>query len=229
MVWENNLRKSLSLKFNFILLFGLLFYFPFQLRAESDTVKIPFNSYIPFEISPNSYKFELHDSKNNILKFDELKLKTFKFQKPGIIFLYPKSIHDHENGHDCSLIHLPDTIIIQIDNYKMEFIGNSFKLNRPIIKNRSTKGNYIEIKVNITDLYENTPIVLNYRKLYTAGIGTSIYGILDSNHTELKKGINTLRYNLDGICTMNSYIQFDFIDNVGKAHSISLPSPVKDN
>jgi len=27
---------------------------------------------------------------------------------------------------------------------------------------------------------------------------------------------------------MNSYIQFDFIDNTGKAHSISLHSPIKD-
>lgn len=205
-----------------------LFCISFQLNGQQDTIRIPLNSTIPFSISPNSYEFDLEIKKNKKIRLNSEKINAYKFNKPGISKIYPISTHKHSDEHDCSIIHLPDSIIILTDHYKMEFIDSTFKLNNPIIKNKDTKGNYVEIQVLVVETYKDIPIILENKKLFTAGIGSEIKGELDTSCILLKKGINTLRYHLKGICSMNSYIQFDFIDNVGKAYSISLNSPIKD-
>lgn len=196
-----------------------------------DTLKTALNSSIPFTFTPNTYNFDIEYKKNKKIRLDSEKMNQYIFKNPGITKIYPISIHKHEEGHDhdCSVIHLPETIIVLTDNYKMEFLNSTFKISNPILKNQSTKGTFVEIQVNVTGIEEQNTFNISNVRLYTAGIGTHIFGILDPNFTKLKKGINTLRYNLEGNCTMNSYIQFDFIDNVGKAHSISLHSPIKDN
>jgi hypothetical protein len=208
-------------------LFALLIFFSIDTQAQ-DTLKISLNGTIPFNFSPNSYEFDVEFNKNKRIRFDAKKMSTYIFKKPGITKIYPISIHKHDKDHDCSIIHLPDSIIILTDHFKMEFIDSSFKILNPILKNKDTKGNYIEIQILVTDTYKDIPIFLKNKELHTAGIGSDIRGELDANCIPLKKGINTLRYYLKGICSMNSYIQFDFIDNVGKAHSISLHSPIKD-
>jgi len=208
-------------------LFALLIFFSIDTQAQ-DTLKISLNGTIPFNFSPNSYEFDVEFNKNSRIRFDTKKMSTYIFKKPGITKIYPISIHNHDKDHDCSIIHLPDSIIILTDHFKMEFIDSTFKLNNPIIKNKETKDNYVEIQVLVSDTYQDYPIIIENKKLFTAGIGSEITGELAPNCIPLKKGINTLRYYLKGICSMNSYIQFDFIDNVGKAHSISLHSPIKD-
>lgn len=193
-----------------------------------DTIKNSINSTIPFIFTPNTYEFDIEIKKNKRIRFNSEKMLGYIFKKPGLTKIYPISIHKHTDEHNCSTIHLPDSIFILTDCYKMEFIDSTFKINSPIIKNKDTKGNFIEIQVNVTEIFNNMPIELKNTKLFSAGIGTEIYGELESKPYILKKGVNLLRYYLSGVCNMNSYIQFDFIDNVGKAHSISLNSPIKD-
>jgi hypothetical protein len=207
--------------------FTFLFVFSFQLQAQ-DTLRTALNGKIPFDFSHDSYEFDIEIKKNKRIRLNAEKMTNYIFNKPGITKIYPISSHKHIEGHDCSIIHLPDSIIILTDHYKMEFIDSTFKINNPIFKNKETKGNYVEIQVLVAETYKDIPIILEHKKLFTAGIGSEIKGELDTNCILLKKGINSLRYHLKGVCSMNSYIQFDFIDNVGKAHSISLNSPIKD-
>lgn len=203
-----------------------LLFIPILTNAQ-DTLKISYKGSIPFRITEDSYVFDLAFEDREKKRFDSKGIKNYIFDKPGIYKIYPISIHNHLKNHDCTLIHLPDSIVIYTDRFSMQFIDSTLKLKAPIYKNQSTKGNYIEIQVNVINTFDNSPIILFHRNLYSVGIGTKITGELDSNSMYLKKGINTLRYNLDGICNMNSFIQFDFIDNIGQAHPISLSSPVK--
>jgi hypothetical protein len=207
--------------------FTFLFIFSIQVQSQ-DTLKTSLNSKIPFDFTHDSYEFDVEIKKNKRIRLNAEKMSSYLFSKPGITKIYPISSHKHTDDHDCSIIHLPDSIIILTDHYKMEFIDSTFRMNNPIIKNKDTKGNYVEIQVLVTETYKDIPIILENKQLFTAGIGSEITGELDSNCILLKKGINTLRYHLKGVCSMNSYIQFDFIDNVGKAYSISLNSPIKD-
>jgi hypothetical protein len=228
--FSNKININLALIHKKAIFYIIFLVFVNKVNAQ-DTLKTALNSTIPFVFTPNTYNFDVEYKKNKKIRLDSEKMNQYIFKNPGITKIYPLSIHKHDEGHDhdCSVIHLPEMIIVLTDNYKMEFLDSTFKISRPIVKNQSTKGSFVEIQVNVIGFEEQNSFNISNIRLHTAGIGTNIIGTLDPNFTKLKKGLNTLRYNLEGSCTMNSYIQFDFIDNVGAAHSISLHSPIKDN
>lgn len=193
-----------------------------------DTIKVMYKSSFPIGFTKKTYDFDVVMNKNKKCRRGGEQMKEFVFDKPGFSTIYPITIHEHSENHDCTNIHLPEKLVFFTEKFNMKFIDSTFRLNSPIIKNQSTEGDFVEIQVFV-ECFNNSKIELQNFKLETAGIGTQISGILDSKYIKLKKGINTLKYNLKGICSLNSYIQFDFFDNANNPHSISLPSPIQNN
>jgi len=84
----------------------------------------------------------------------------------------------------------------------------------------------MEISVYL-EAYHVDSLAIRYREVSTSGIGTSIQGMLDRNITHLYPGENRLRYHLHGLCSYETYIQFDFLDPIGVIHAIGYPHLIK--
>lgn len=193
-------------------------------------IDIPLGDSVAFHQPLDHYEFSIENS-NYYYSFQDFRRK--KFDTPALYKIKTRhKEHNHSMQSRCyhpegEEIIVPETFFVNVDSVRIDFNPHSLKLAKPIYKNQSTEGNYLTVEAHIYNYYK-TPIAMNLSPVKTAGIGANIQAALDSSMTILANGTYILKYNLTGLCTEASYIQFDFIDHTGAIVPIGLTTPIKE-
>lgn len=204
-------------------IFFIILHFPI-LAYSQDTLVISYNDSIHLELRNSKFKFKIKEGQS-IIELNELSINNYQFKKNGLFLIYVESLDKHKHNEDCSHAVFPDSFFVYVDSIKMKFDPSSIQLSKPIVQNQSTEGIVLSINVEIEN-YFKTKITMNSNPIFSAGIGTNIIGNLDKEFHQLNSGKYKLKYNLSGLCSQPSYIQFDFIHHNGHIDPIALPNPI---
>lgn len=201
----------------------ILFFFN-NLIISQNSMTISYNEKINLGEVAKEFQFHVTgEFGNTILTGTEI--NDYKFANPGkyiIKLVTEKHLEDNKCDHDV----LPDSIIVNVSRVKMIFDGSKMTFSSPIRKNIDTQGIILSIPVSVNTFnHKSTSIVP--KVVNSAGVGTSISGVLLNDVSELKEGTYTFRYRLSGVVTENSYLMFDFMDSNKNIQSFSLKTPVK--
>ena len=195
---------------------------------SQDTIRLSYHEKLNFQSLENDYRFKI-TSIDFIAEIDQSQLNTFSFPHPGVYTIETTRKEDnnhHEHNEECNHNLFPNRFYVLLDSVDIQFHASSLRTSKSIVKNNETKGNVLFIDVDIISWNDKT-VKMPLDTVYSHGIGTQITGILDPQSYYLKPGRHTLQYNLSGICTMDSYIQFDFVKHNGTLVPVPLPHPVK--
>ena len=161
------------------------------------------------------------------------KLAEYVFSEPGKYTIElklntPAHKHDESSDHDehsCGGPSVPNTINVSVANAKVEFLFNEFKLKAPLVGG-TVQGNSLTIPV-IVKTFDGKEFNYSTTKVTTAGVQTTLIGVLDKQFTTLKPGKTTLQYALSGMVKSGTYIMFDFVDAAGNIQSHALTTPIQ--
>lgn len=162
---------------------------------------------------------------NNKIVFKGNTINNYVFEIPGDYYVKVNEFLDHKIDV-CSHKHLPENFIVNVAPYRINFIPTSLNISDNLIKNKDTNGikAYVDIQV---ETYDKSNLVMNTDIVKTAGIGTNIKAKLDDKFKNLKNGLHTVSFNLEGFSSQASYIMFDFLEPNGNIQSLALTNPIK--
>ena len=158
---------------------------------------------------------------DSLVKVDHL--EDYRFSMPGNYIL--RLIPDPQR-HYCSHDHHDTVYMLRIAPYSFTYRAETIRCSKPLRAKQSLENIEMEISVYV-EAYPRDSIAITHRSVTTSGIGTNIVGVLDNSITHLHPGENRLRYHLQGLCTHETYIQFDFTDPIGVYHPIGYPHLIK--
>lgn len=161
-------------------------------------------------------------------KIDGSKFSHHIFKTPGRyqIHLSPKSSEKMTTRtHHDEEYEGPKDFEIIVDSVRVIYDATSMKLSHPIYMAKETKDIILTIEATIENYYQR-PVLWDRSAIKTAGIETKIIANPIQSPNIYPLGKQILHYQLHGICTQNSYIQFDFADHNGTIIPISLTSPI---
>ena len=185
---------------------------------KNHDVMVSCNMPFSYLLSPD-VDWELTSATGNLIKKGKGDFVNEAFPVPGNYFLSIQKTHN-DNEESCDHDQYPSKLNITVSHNKMEFDWSTLKFSKNIIGGQSTKG----IKVTVSVLYSS---VENRNAVYehgfkTAGVNTSIVGVLKEKKIILKPGVNKIDFLLDGVAESGNYIMLDFKDLNGKVHSYTL-------
>jgi len=159
--------------------------------------------------------------RDSLVKIDHL--EDFRFSIPGnySMRLIPDPRHRY-----CDHDHHDSVYRLRIAPYILTYRAETITFSKPHRAMQDLNDIVMEISVYL-EAYHVDSLAIRYREVSTSGIGTSIQGMLDRNITHLYPGENRLRYHLHGLCSYETYIQFDFLDPIGVIHAIGYPHLIK--
>jgi len=207
---------------------------PFFIYCQ-DTVRISLNSKLNFETKELNYSFHFiyNGTAFNIMNQD---INDFEFKKPGIYRIETKKLNQKNRYFsklntqsiptNCGDAILPELFYVHVDSLNFIYNPESIYLTKPICINEPCEGNSMYIDIEVQNYY-NTLIFIPQTTVYSAGIGTSIVGILDSAHRKLMPGRHRIKYDLVGSATAPSFIQFDFY-NIPNYTPIGLKEKIRE-
>ena len=213
----------------------LFLLFPIFCKSQ-DTAHISFNSKLNYGEAKVNYSFHFSegDNEKTILNND---INQYFFKLPGLYRIETRStkskakffskLNPDQTNSDCNELILPPVFYVYVDSILIKYKAESINTTRPICKNNPTDSISLLIDVEITNYFQST-VSMDMTPIFSAGVGTEIIGKLSEKFKNLKPGLHTLQYNLSGIATMASYIQFDFRDYQGHTVPIGLKEMIKD-
>jgi hypothetical protein len=155
-------------------------------------------------------------------------LQSIKFDRPGEYRLsmhFDESIHSSHVG-ECFHPSIPETIKLVVSPFCLVFDFENLSFSTDIVGGKELSGATLVVPVKYSSYSGNT-IELPSLKMISAGVNTTIQGILKDEKTTLSPGLNQLTYSLNGSASKNSYIMFDFYDLTGAIQSYSFPTLIK--
>ncbi len=150
-------------------------------------------------------------------------LEDYIFSRPGDYHL--RLIPDPRHRY-CDHDHHDAVYRLRIAPYALTYRAETITFSKPLRAMQDLDDIVMEISVYL-EAYHGDSLAIRYRKVSTSGIGTSIQGMLDRSITHLYPGQNILRYHLRGLCSYETYIQFDFLDPIGVIHAIGYSHLIK--
>jgi hypothetical protein len=159
--------------------------------------------------------------RDSLVKIDHL--EDFRFSIPGnySMRLIPDPRHRY-----CDHNHHDSVYRLHISPYALTYRPETITFSKPLRAMQDLDGIVMEISVYL-EAYHGDSLAIRHREVSTSGIGTSIRGMLDRSITHLYPGENRLRYLLLGLCTSETYIQFNFLDPIGITQPIGYPHLIK--
>lgn len=198
----------------------LLFLFCITAQAQ-DKILIAYGNKINLGKVPNDVQFEIQGSE--LIRLRGNKINQYSFENPGN---YTIKVHDKKHQEsDCSRMHLPQEIIVEVSRIRMTF-DSALEFSSPIVKNVETQGIILKVPVLI-QTYDHLPVLLNRKPVASAGIGSNIMAHLKTEANQLYEGQYLLEYALSGVASENAYLMFDFVDANGQIQSIPVLTQVK--
>lgn len=147
-------------------------------------------------------------------------LATYSFNQTGaytISFTRLPHQHNHDGG-GCDHYYMPDQVIIQVNQQKIEFLSETLSTSKPIVGGQPTNGTTLTIQVKVTGTDVPMP-----QLIYSAGVETTIVATLNPSQATLSSGLHTLTYQLIGQGLPDSYISFNFPDANGHLSACVYP------
>lgn len=155
-------------------------------------------------------------------------LKNIKFNQPGNYFLsmrFDESIHTSHAG-ECFHPSIPERIKLVVSPFRLVFDFENLSFSTDIVGGKELSGATLSVPVEYSSYSGNT-MELPSLKMMSAGVNTTIQGVLKDEKTTLSPGLNQLTYSLKGSASKNTYIMFDFYDSTGAIQSYSFPTLIK--
>ena len=155
-------------------------------------------------------------------------LSSIKFDFPGEYHLsmhFDESIHSSHVG-ECFHPSIPETIKLVVSPHRIVFDFENLSFSTDIVGGKDMTGATLVVPVEYSSYSGNT-IELPSLKMMSAGVNTTIQGVLKNEKTTLSPGLNQLTYSLKGSASKNTYIMFDFYDSTGAIQSYSFPTLIK--
>jgi hypothetical protein len=155
-------------------------------------------------------------------------LSSIKFDLPGEYHLsmhFDESIHTSHSG-ECFHPSIPETIKLVVSPHRIVFDFENLSISTDIVGGKDMIGATLVVPV-IYSSYSGNTIELPSLKMMSAGVNTTIQGVLKDEKTTLSPGLNQLTYSLKGSASKNTYIMFDFYDLKGSIQSYSFPTLIK--
>ena len=150
-------------------------------------------------------------------------LEDYRFSIPGNYRL--RLIPDPRLRY-CSHDHHDSVYRLHIAPYALTYRAETIRFSKPFHAKQSLENMEMEISVYL-EAYHGDSLAIRHREVSTSGIGTNIVGVLDKRITHLHPGENRMRYHLQGLCSNETYIQFNFLDPFGLIHPIGYPHLIK--
>lgn len=213
------------MKRHLILVLFTLFYVGLNLSSvygQSSTVQCMYSA-LPMQIRMAEHQVLISSDygRDSLVKIDNL--EDYKFTFPGNYSL--RLIPDPRRRY-CSHDHHDSVYRLYIAPYALTYRAETIRFSKPLRAKLPLDNIEMEISVYL-EAHNRDSLAITHRFVTTSGIGTSIRGILDSRITHLHPGENRLRYHLHGLCSYETYIQFDFLDPLGVFHPIGYPYLIK--
>jgi hypothetical protein len=213
------------MKRHLILVLFTLFYVGLNLSSvygQSSAVQCMYSA-LPMQIRMAEHQVLISSDhgKDSLVKTDYL--EVYKFSLPGNYSL--RFIPDPRLRY-CSHNHHDSVYKINIAPYAFTYRAETIRFSKPLRAKQPLDNMEMEISVYL-EAHNGDSLAITHRGVTTSGIGTSIRGMLDSRIAHLYPGENRLRYHLQGLCSNETYIQFDFIDPLGFYHPIGYPNLIK--
>ncbi len=161
------------------------------------------------------------------------KLAEYVFNEPGKYTIELKlntSAHKHDESsdhdeHSCGGPSVPDVINLNVSSAKIKFLFEEFKLQTPLTGGL-VQDNILTMPI-IAETFDGKAFNYSATTVTTAGIQTTLVGVLDKQFTALKPGKTNLQYILSGMVKSGTYIMFDFVDACGNIQSHALTTPIQ--
>ena len=150
-------------------------------------------------------------------------LEDYRFSIPGNYRL--RLIPDPRLRY-CSHDHHDSVYRLHIAPYALTYRAETIRFSKPFRAKQPLENIEMEISVYL-EAFHGDSLAIRHREVSTSGIGTNIVGVLDNRITHLHPGENRLRYHLQGLCSYETYIQFNFLDPFGLIHPIGYPHLIK--
>ena len=150
-------------------------------------------------------------------------LEDYRFSIPGY---YRLRLLPDPHLRYCSHDHHDSVYRLHIVPYALTYRAETIQFSKPLRAKQSLENIDMEISVYI-EAFHGDSLAIRHREVSTSGIGTNIVGVLDNRITHLHPGENRLRYHLQGLCSYETYIQFNFLDPFGLIHPIGYPHLIK--
>lgn len=191
-----------------------------------DTIRISFNSHIELGEQSINYSFQISGkSFDKILKGKEI--NEFVFTTPGLYLVNIAQLEPHAKYFSkltCSHIYsndLPSKLFICVDSVSIKYNIETMFLSKEICVNNPCSDHFLMIYADIENFYK-TPVLVKSPIIYTSGIGSELYAILEPSCTQVNTGKQLLKYKLNGKVTQPTFIQFNFKDNIGNYTACGL-------
>jgi hypothetical protein len=155
-------------------------------------------------------------------------LQSIKFDRPGEYRLsmhFDESIHSSHVG-ECFHPSIPEINKLVVSPYRIVFDFENLSISTDIVGGKELSGATLSVPVEYSSYSGNT-MELPSLKMMSAGVNTTIQGVLKDEKTTLSPGLNQLTYSLKGSASKNTYIMFDFYDLTGAIQSYSFPTLIK--
>ncbi|MCO6495641.1 MAG: hypothetical protein J5I91_08195 [Bacteroidetes bacterium] len=199
-----------------------------QSEPFTEKVLISYNESIPLDYELSSYvDWVIIQSGTPIASGIGDALKNYVFMVPGdyVIQINDKSPHSAEED-DCSYKLLPSKIELTVSPVRMTYEMGSITFTRPIVGGDNMNGGQVQVNV-LVETFDNQPVQHPFPYFRSAGVETTIEGMLTNPLLMLHPGINVLTYDLKGSAPKHTYIMFDFLDYNGKIQCYYHPSEIQ--
>lgn len=156
-------------------------------------------------------------------------MQDFQFKVPGEYTVkltgQSNAVNDNKK-HNCDHKNHDKTLTVNVLPYRLDFKLDQIIFSNNIVGGVDTKGSTLKVPVELKS-FSNTSLEIPQLKLVSAGVNTTIEGVLSEEKSTLTPGLNYLTYELKGSASKDTYIMFDFFDLSGRAVSYSYPSIIK--
>lgn len=189
-------------------------------------IKISYGQKIHYNCFENSMDWSV-TSGSEQFNVKGVKISDYVFEKPGFYKITFLDLAEDKIIDDEGVANF---IEVDVAPYKMTFDWENAIFSNEIRKGIDTIGILLSVPIRI-DSYNgkiDKKIIKEYstEKVHTAGVGTNIEG-QSKEDTNLKIGLQILRYKLKGIASEEAYIMFDFTDINGRIQSFSYSKLIK--
>jgi hypothetical protein len=138
-------------------------------------------------------------------------LKEITFDRPGkyIVGINELTVASDTHSEGCNHANFPHEIHLTVLPYSVSFNFDGITFSNAIYGNQELQGTLLTVPVKV-ESYANTPVDVSSFHLVSAGVGTTITGLLVNESTALAPGDYLFNYALKGTAQKDTYIMFDF-------------------
>ncbi|MCW3170761.1 hypothetical protein OMO38_19700 [Chryseobacterium sp. 09-1422] len=189
-------------------------------REESITIAYshPLNYFLNDDV-----KWEMRNEKGQIESSGFGSINNQKVKQPG---LYTVLINEKKLGTGQTNDHnqFPSKININVSSKSLDFDFSTLKFSRDIKGGQASDGIIVSINA-IYNSFDNAKVKYDHQ-MTSAGVGTTIVGKLKGGKFELKQGVNTLQFIIEGTAEKGNMIMLDFKDINNQTQSYSLTQKI---